>query len=31
VYRFLDVDYDKDDVLFDVQISGPALGVTLRF
>ena len=31
VYRFLDVDYDKDDVLFDMQISGPALGVTLRF
>jgi len=31
VYRFLDVDYDRDDLLFDVQISGPALGVTLRF
>jgi hypothetical protein len=30
-YRHLDVDYDKEGFLYDVNLSGPALGVGLRF
>jgi hypothetical protein len=30
-WRHLDVDYDKDAFLYDVQLSGPTVGVTLRF
>jgi hypothetical protein len=30
LYRYLDVDYEKD-VVYDVHLNGPALGVTLRF
>ena len=30
-WRYLDVDYDKDDFVYDVQLSGPTFGVTLRF
>jgi hypothetical protein len=30
-YRFLDVDYDKDGILYDVRLGGPTFGVTLRF
>lgn len=30
-YRHLDVDYDSDDFLFDTYLTGPALGVELRF
>jgi len=30
-WRRLDVDYDKDAFLYDVQLSGPTVGVTLRF
>jgi hypothetical protein len=30
-YRHLDVDYDKEGFLYDVYVTGPALGVTLRF
>jgi hypothetical protein len=30
-YRFLDVDYDHDGILYDVQLGGPTFGVTLRF
>jgi hypothetical protein len=30
-YRHLEVDYDKEGFLYDVYLSGPALGVTLRF
>jgi hypothetical protein len=30
-YRFLDVDYDKDDILYDVRLGGPTFGLTLRF
>ena len=32
VYRYLDVDYEKDDgFIYDVHLNGPALGLTLRF
>ena len=30
-YRFLDVDYDVDDILYDVRLGGPTFGLTLRF
>jgi opacity protein-like surface antigen len=31
-YRYLDVDYEKDGgLIYDVQMHGPAIGVTLRF
>ena len=30
-YRHLDVDYDSDGFLFDTYLTGPALGVELRF
>ena len=30
-YRHLDVDYDKEGFLYDVYLSGPALGLMLRF
>jgi hypothetical protein len=30
-WRHLDIDYNKDDLVYDVQLSGPTLGVTLRF
>ena len=30
-YRFLDVDYDKDEILYDVRLGGPTFGLTLRF
>jgi hypothetical protein len=31
-YRYLDVDYEKDNgLIYDVSLKGPALGVTLRF
>lgn len=30
-YRHLDVDYDNEGLLYDVQLSGPALGVALHF
>ncbi|MFL5448221.1 MAG: hypothetical protein ACJ8A6_11910 [Gemmatimonadales bacterium] len=30
LYRYLDVDYDKD-LTYDVHFNGPALGLTLRF
>jgi hypothetical protein len=30
LYRYLDVDYEQD-VIYDVHLNGPALGVTLRF
>ncbi|HKP50844.1 MAG TPA: hypothetical protein VJU17_12555 [Gemmatimonadales bacterium] len=30
-WRYLDVDYDKQDLVYDVRLSGPTLGVTLRF
>ena len=30
-WRYLDVDYDKDDLVYDVRLSGPTLGLTLRF
>lgn len=30
-YRFLDVDYDKDAILYDVRLGGPTFGLTLRF
>jgi hypothetical protein len=30
-WRHLDIDYDKDAFLYDVQLSGPTVGVTLRF
>jgi hypothetical protein len=30
LYRYLDVDYEED-VVYDVHLNGPALGVTLRF
>jgi hypothetical protein len=30
-YRFLDVDYDKDGILYDVRLGGPTFGLTLRF
>jgi hypothetical protein len=30
-WRYLDVDYDKDNIIYDVRLSGPTLGVTLRF
>ena len=30
-YRYLNVDYDKDNVLFDTAMQGPLFGFTLRF
>jgi hypothetical protein len=30
-WRYLDVDYDNDELVYDVQLSGPTFGVTLRF
>jgi hypothetical protein len=30
-WRYLDIDYDKDDLVYDVRLSGPTVGVTLRF
>ena len=30
-YRYLDVDYDKNDLVYDVHFSGPVIGVTLHF
>ena len=30
-WRFLDVDYNKDALVYDVQLSGPTFGLTLRF
>lgn len=30
-WRYLDIDYDKDELLYDVRLSGPTFGVTLRF
>ena len=30
-YRFLHVDYDKDNFLFDMGLSGPVLGASFRF
>jgi hypothetical protein len=30
-WRLLDLDYDKDNLLYDVRLSGPTFGVTLRF
>jgi hypothetical protein len=30
-WRYLDVDYDKDDLVYDVRLGGPTFGVTLRF
>jgi hypothetical protein len=30
-YRFLDVDYEKNSILYDVRLGGPTFGLTLRF
>jgi hypothetical protein len=30
-WRYLDVDYDKDNLLYDVRLGGPTLGFALRF
>lgn len=30
-WRYLDVDYDKDEIVYDVRLSGPTFGLTLRF
>jgi len=30
-WRHLDIDYEREGLLYDVQLSGPTLGVTLRF
>jgi len=30
-YRYLDVDYDKDDFLYDVSQDGPVIGLSCRF
>jgi hypothetical protein len=30
-WRHLHIDYDEDDLVYDVQLSGPTFGVTLRF
>ena len=30
-YKYLSVDYDDDGYVFDVDLSGPVLGVTYRF
>jgi hypothetical protein len=30
-WRLLDLDYDKDNLLYDVRLSGPTFGLTLRF
>ncbi len=30
-WRAVGVDYEKDDLVYDVRMSGPTLGVTLRF
>ena len=30
-WRYLDVDYDQQDLVYDVKLSGPTFGVTLRF
>jgi Outer membrane protein beta-barrel domain len=30
-YRYLDVDYESDDLTYDVHLDGPVIGVTLRF
>jgi hypothetical protein len=31
VYRHLDVDYESDDILTDVYLTGPALGLEIKF
>lgn len=30
-WRLLDLDYDHDNLLYDVRLSGPTIGLTLRF
>jgi len=30
-WRLLDLDYDRDNLLYDVRLSGPTFGATLRF
>jgi hypothetical protein len=30
-WRLLDLDYDRDNLLYDVRLSGPTFGLTLRF
>ena len=30
-YRHLEVDYDNDGFVYDVELSGPILGVSFRF
>ena len=30
-YRYMVIDYKKDDFLFDVAISGPMIGLVIRF
>jgi hypothetical protein len=30
-YRYLAVDYERDDLVYDINLSGPAVGVTLHF
>jgi hypothetical protein len=30
-WRHLDIDYDKDGLVYDVRLSGPTFGVTVRF
>jgi hypothetical protein len=30
-WRYLDIDYEKNDLVYDVRLSGPTFGVTLRF
>jgi hypothetical protein len=30
-YRHLDVNYNKDDFVFDVALTGPVLGMSIRF
>jgi hypothetical protein len=30
-YRYLDVNYDKNDFLFDTAMTGPLFGLTIKF
>jgi hypothetical protein len=30
-YRYMDVDYDEDEFLYDVSQDGPVLGLSWRF
>ena len=30
-WRYLNIDYDHDNLIYDVQLSGPTFGLTLRF